>query len=99
MIELKKEMYIYLMIVRTLGVDKTTLVYDVTPFKTLDAVNDAILNSITNMAKANRGEINYISYILRDNTETSEHGNTQCGRIVFKSNVEVTYKVLLRKIH
>ena len=51
------------------------------------------------MAKTNRGEINYISYIPLDNTETSEHGNTPCGRIVFKSNVEVTYNVLLRKIN
>lgn len=98
MIDLKKDMYVYLLVIRTLGVDKTTLTYDVTPFKTLDAVNDAVLDSITNMAKVNRDEINYISYIPRDNTKIFEHGNTQCGRIVFKSNVEVIYKILLRKI-
>ena len=93
------EQYVYLLVVRTLGVDKTTLDYDVTPFKTLDAVNDAVLDSITNMAKANRGEISYISYIPHDNIDNSENSHTPCGKIVFKSNVEVMYKVLLRKIN
>lgn len=92
------EQYVYLLVVRTLGVDKTTLDYDVTPFKTLDAVNDAVLDSITHMAKANRGEINFINYIPRDNIDISENSHTPCGKIVFKSNVEVMYKVLLRKI-
>ena len=92
------EQYIYLLVVRTLGVDKTTFDYDVIPFKTIDAVNDAVLDDITNMAKASRGEINFINYIPRDNIDISETSHTPCGKIVFKSNVEVLYKVLLRKI-
>ena len=92
------EQYVYLLVVRTLSVDKTTIDYDVTPFKTLDAVNDAVLDSINELAKANRGEINFINYIPRDNSDISENNHTPCGKIVFKSNVEVMYKVLLRKI-
>ena len=92
------EQYLYLLVVRTLGKDKNTLTYDVTPFDSLDAVNDAVLDSITNMAKANRGEINYISYMPHDNIYDYESSNTPCGRIVSKSNVEIIYKVLIRNI-
>ncbi len=92
------EQYVYLLVVRTLGVDKTTLYYDVTSFKTLDDVNDAVLDSITNMAKTNRGEIYYIKYIPRDNIDISENSHTPCGKVVFKSTVEVMYNVLRRKI-
>ena len=92
------EQYVYLLVVRTLGVDQTTLDYDVTPFKTLDAVNDAVLDSITHMAKADRGDIYYIKYIPRDNIDISENTHTPCGKVVFKSTVEVMYNVLRRKI-
>ena len=92
------EQYVYLLVVRTLSVDKTTLYYDVTPFKTLDAVNDAVLDSINELAKANRGEINFINYIPRDNIDISENSHTPCGKVVFKSTVEVMYNVLRRKI-
>ena len=54
------EQYVYLLVIRTLGVDKTTFDYDVIPFKTLDAVNNAVLDDITNMAKTSKGEINLL---------------------------------------
>lgn len=92
------EQYVYLLVVRTLSVDKTTLYYDVTPFNSLDDVNDAVLDSITNKAKANRGEIYYIKYIPRDTIDISENTHTPCGKVVFKSAVEVMYNVLRRKI-
>lgn len=91
------EQYVYLLVIRTLGVDKTTFDYDVIPFKTLDAVNNAVLDDITNMAKTSKGEINFITYTPRDNIDISETTHTPCGKIVFKSNVKVLYKVLLRK--
>ena len=92
------EQYIYLLVVRTLGVDKTTLDYDVTLFKTLDAVNDAVLYYIADMAKRNNGAISYISYTSHDDIDKSEYRHLSFGRITFKSGVEVKYKVLLRKI-
>ena len=96
--DVNKDEYIYLLAVNTLGLDKTILTYDVTPFKTLDDVNDAVLDSITNMAKANRGEIYYIKYRPRNNIDISENSHTPCGKVVFKSTVEVMYNVLRRKI-
>jgi len=97
--ESNNDKYIYLLIVCTLGLDKTTLTYDVTPFKTIDVANNAVLDSITDMAKSNKGAISYISYTPHDDIDKSEYGHISFGRIMFKSGVEVKYKVLLRKIN
>lgn len=91
--------YIYLLVERTLGRDKTTLEYGVTLFKTLDAVNDAVLDQLTNEAKLNRGDVDYVSYTPHDNIDKAEYGHINCGKIDFKSGVEKKYTVLLRKIH
>jgi hypothetical protein len=96
---INKDEYIYLLAVNTLGLDKTILTYDVTPFKTLDAANDAELDMITNTVKANKGAIDYVAYKPHDCIDKDEHDSISCSKIEFKSGVEVTYKVLLRKIN
>ena len=57
-----------------------------------------LLSKNINNTKIISEMIDYISYIPHDNIDNSETSHTPCGRIVFKSNVEVIYKVLLRKI-
>ena len=93
------EQYVYLLVVRTLGLDKTTLTYDVTPFKTIYTANNAVLYYIADMAKRNNGAISYISYTPHDDIDKSEYRHISFGRITFKSGVEVKYQVLLRKIN
>ena len=91
------EQYVYLLIVRTLVRDKTTLAYDVTPFNSLDAVNNTVLNMITCDAKANKDDVDCVSYTLR-NIDEYEKGYESCGRIEFKSGLEKKYAVILRKV-
>ena len=93
------EQYIYLLVERTLGKDKTTLEYDITPLKTLTDVNNTILDTITNTAKSNRDDIIYVSCILHHYIDPSDYSHIPFGRIEFKSGVIKIYKVLLRKIH
>ena len=90
--------YIYLLVVYMLGLDKTTLTYDVTPFTTIDVANNAVIDSITDMAKNYNGDISYISYTHRNDINKSNNSHISFGKIIFKSGVEVKYKVLLRKI-
>lgn len=89
------EQYVYLLVGRTLGKDKTTLTYDVTPFNNIDAVNDAVLDRLTNAAKFNKGDVDYVSYIPHDKDES---GCRLCGKINFKSGLEKKYTLLVRKI-
>lgn len=97
--ESNNEQYVYLFVERTLSRDKTTLEYGITPFKTLDAVNDAVLDAMTYCAKHNKGDINYLSYIPHDKIDKDEYGHINCGTIDFKSGAEKKYAVLLRKIN
>lgn len=83
----------------TLGRDKTTIEYDITPFKTLTDVNNTVLDNITDTAKSNRDDISYVAYIPHYCINPSDYGHISFGRIEFKSGVAMTYKVLLRKIH
>lgn len=93
------EQYIYLLVECTLGRDKTTIEYDITPFRTLTDVNNTILDTITDTAKSNRDDLSYVSYIHHYCIDPSYHGKIYFGRIEFKSGVEKTYTVLLRKIY
>ena len=92
------EQYVYLLVVRTLGRDKTTLAYDVTPFNSLDAVNNTVLYMITCDAKANKGDVACVSYTLHNNIDEDEKGYKSYGRIEFKSGLEKKYAVILRKV-
>lgn len=92
------EQYVYLLVVRTLGLDKTTLTYDITPFNNLDAVNDTMLGMITCDAKANKGDVTCVSYTLHNNIDEDKKGYESCGRIEFKSGLEKKYAVILRKV-
>lgn len=97
MIDLNKEESIYLLVVRTFGLDKTTLTYDVTPYKTLTSVNNAVLDAITNTAKNDRDNIDYMGYTPHDHID-DDCGHISFGRVEFKSGVEKKYTVLRRKI-
>ena len=92
------EQYVYLLVVRTLGKDKTTLTYDITPFNSLDAVNDTVLGMITCDAKANKDDVAYVSYTLHNNIDEDKKGYESRGRIEFKSGLEKKYAVILRKV-
>ena len=93
------EQYIYLLVVRTLGVDKTTLTYEVIPFTTLDKVNNAVLNFITDCVKANKEDVSSFHCTSHDYIDKSNFSHVPFGSIDFKSGTEKTYKVLLRRIN
>jgi hypothetical protein len=92
MIDLNKEEYVYLMIVRTHGTSRRAIDYNVHPFKTANDVKRAILNVIDNNIKNYRDDIAYISY----DTNSISDSNYGCARIEYKNGVSKTYNVIRR---
>ena len=89
MIELNKEEYVYLMIVRTYSSNKQAVDFGVNPFKTANDVKHAILNVIANNIKNYKHDIAYISY---------DANNYECARIEYKDGESKTYNAIRRRI-
>lgn len=98
MIDLNKEEYVYLMIVLILGVDKTTINYNVTPFKNINDAKNAVIDDITNNIKNDRDNISHVSYIDHDCTEECDYGHITSAIIEFKSGVNTIYRIVSRII-
>ena len=95
MIDLNKNEYVYLMIVRTKGTSRRAIDYNVHPFKTANDVKRAILNVISNNIRNYRDDIAYISY---DTDNISDVNNYGCARIEYKNGVSKTYNAIRRCI-
>ena len=96
MIDLDKNEYVYLMIVRIHNSrNRRAMDYNVHPFKTANDVKHAILNIIANNIKNYRDDIAYISY---DNGSISDANNYGCARIEYKNGVSKTYNAIRRRI-
>ena len=95
MINLDKNEYVYLMIVRTQGTSRRAIDYNVHPFKTANDVKHAILNVITNNIKNYRDDIAYISYDIGSISDANNYG---CARIEYKNGVSKTYNAIRRCI-
>lgn len=89
MIDLNKEEYVYLMIVRTQDNSKRAIDYNVNPFKTANDVKRAILNVIANNIKNYKHDIAYIIY---------NANNYECARIGYNNGISKTYSVIRRRI-
>ena len=95
MVDLNKNEYVYLMIVRSKGTSRRAVDYNVQPFKTANDVKRAILNVIANNIKNYRDDIAYISY---DTSSISDTNNYGCARIEYKNGVSKTYSAVRRCI-
>ena len=93
MVDLDKNEYVYLMIVRTKGTSRRAINYNVHPFKTANDVKRAILNVIANNIKNYKDDIAYISY---DTDNISDANNYGCARIEYKNGVSKTYNAIRR---
>ena len=93
MIDLDKNEYVYLMIVRTQGTSRRAVDYNVHPFKTANEVKHAILNVIANNIKNYRDDIAYISYYTDNISDANNYG---CARIEYKNGVSKTYNAIRR---
>lgn len=89
MIDLDKNEYVYLMIVRTYSSNKQAVDFNVNPFKTANDAKHAILNVIANNIKNYKHDIAYISY---------DANNYECAKIEYKNGVSKTYSVIRRRI-
>ena len=94
MVDLDKNEYVYLMIVRTQGTSRRAIDYNVHPFKTANDVKRAILNVIDNNIKNYRDDIAYISY----DTNSIHDANYGYARIEYKNGVYKTYNAIRRCI-
>ena len=95
MVDLDKNEYVYLMIVRTQGTSRRAIDYNVHPFKTANDVKRAILNVIDNNIKNYRDDIAYISYDIGSISDANNYG---CARIEYKNGVSKTYNAVRRCI-
>lgn len=96
MVDLDKNEYVYLMIVRIHNSrNRQTVDYNVHPFKTANDVKRAILNVITNNIKNYRDDIAYISYDIGSISDANNYG---CARIEYKNGVSKTYNAIRRCI-
>lgn len=96
MVDLNKNEYVYLMIVRAQGPSKRAIDYDVHPFKTANDVKRAILNVITNNIKNCQDDIAHISYDIGNASDANNYG---CAKIEYKNGVSKTYNFIRRRIH
>lgn len=95
MVDLDKNEYVYLMIVRTQGTSRRAIDYNIHPFKTANDVKRAILNVITNNIKNYQDNIAHISYDIGSASDTNNYG---CARIEYKNGVSKTYNAIRRCI-
>lgn len=94
MVNLNKEEYVYLMIVRTKK-DSNIIDVDVHPFRSNKDIKHALLNVISNNAKIYKSSIKHIVYndkaIVNTNIGSS-------ARIEFNSGITKTYEAVCRHI-
>lgn len=95
MVDLDKNEYVYLMIVRTQGTSGHAIDYNVHPFKTANDVKHAILNVITNNIKNYRDDIAYISYDIGSISDANNYG---CAVIRYQDGISKIYNAIRRKI-
>ncbi len=95
MVDLDKNEYVYLMIVRTQNIFGDIIDVNVHPFKTANDVKHAILNVITNNIKNCRDDIAHISY---DISSISDANNYVCAKIEYKNGISKTYNAIRRCI-
>lgn len=95
MIDLNKEEYVYLMIVRTYNKTDNIIDVDVHPFKTANDVKKAMLNVIRNNARNYNSSINYIAYSDKAIVNTNIVAQ---ARIDFNSGIDKTYEAVRRRI-
>jgi len=95
MVDLDKNEYVYLMIIRTKDPSKHVVDYNVYPFKTADDVKHAILNVITNNIKNYQDNIAHISYDIGNASDANNYG---CVKIEYKNGMSKTYNFIRRRI-
>ena len=93
MVELNKDEYVYLMIVRTQNIIGDIIDVNVQPFKTEKDVKHAMLNVISNDARNYKSSINNIAY---DNKAIAN--TVASARIEFNSGIAKTYEAVRRRI-
>ena len=93
MVDLNKEEYVYLLIVRTQSTEIHTLDYEVIPFKSRNDIEKAIANIVVNNIKY-YNDIANISYNHESNLDTSI-----CAKIEYKNGISKLYHAVRRKIH
>lgn len=95
MINLDKNEYVYLMIVRTKGTSRRAIDYNVNPFKTANDVEHAILNVIANNIKNCKNDIVYMHYNAIGTTNEENFGYAEIG---YKNGISKIYTAVRRKI-
>lgn len=94
MIDLNKEEYVYLLIVRTQSTEINTLDYEVIPFRSRNDIEKAILNIIANNIKNHKNDIANISYNHESNLDTFAY-----AKIEYKNGISKLYHAIRRRIH
>ena len=95
MVDLDKNEYVYLIIVRTQNKTDNIIDVNVHPFKTERDVKRAMINVISNNARSYNSSIKYISYYGTGIVNTSIVAS---ARIDFNSGIAKTYKAVRRRI-
>ena len=95
MVDLYKNEYVYLMIVRIQNKTGNIIDVNVHPFKTEGDVKRAMLNVISNNARNYKSSIDYITYSNKAIVNTSIVAS---ARIEFTSGVTKTYEAVRRCI-
>ena len=96
MVNLDKEEYVYLLIVRTYSSNSHAMEYNVHPFKTADDVKRAMLNIVSNNARSYKSSIKYINY---DCTGIVNTNIVASARIEFTSGTVKTYEAVRRRVN
>lgn len=94
MIDLNKEEYVYLMTVHTQSKERSTLDYEVIPFKSMNDIEKALLNIIANNIKNHRNDIANINYDSVSNIDMLAY-----AKIEYKNGISKLYHAVRRKVH
>lgn len=94
MIDLNKKEYVYLMTVRTQSKERSTLDYEVIPFRSRNDIEKALLNIIANNIKNHRNDITNINYDSVPSTTMLAY-----AKIEYKNGISKLYHAVRRKIH
>lgn len=95
MVDLNKNEYVYLMIVRTQNIIGDIIDVNFHPFKTEKDVKHAMLNVISDNARNYKSSINHIAY---DNKAIVNTSIVALARIEFNSGIAKTYEAVRRRI-
>lgn len=95
MVNLDKNEYVYLMIVRTYRINSHAMECNVHSFKTENDVKCAMLNIVSNNARSYKSSIKYISY---DGTAVVNTSIVASARIEFASGTVKTYEAVRSRV-